>query len=174
MSRFINKENWVDIERGYFYQAAMYYLSDTEQPLRFLTINEEGNLTIEKKNGDFSPIIVDGVKRAVEQDVVITVKPRQIIVLSNDEICKSTRFEYIQVAPVLGLYRHNTGKSWYNDLVDDELEGFAFIPKGRFGVEVDLTQITTIHKSMLLEKQSQVDPSRMSFIDDQIADILDL
>jgi hypothetical protein len=173
-SVFINPENWQDIEKGYFFQAAMYYLSDTEQPLKFLVSDENGVLSIEERNGDFDPIEIDGIKKAKEQDIVVTVKPRQVIILSNDTVNQSSKFEYIQIAPVLGLYRNNIRTSWYNDLINDNLEGFAYIPKGRYGVEVDLTQITTIHKSMLLVKQSKVPTDRMAFIESQIVDILDL
>jgi len=174
-SRFINPENWRDIERGYFYQAAMYYLSDTEQPLKFLVSDDDGVLSIEERNGNFAPIVDDnGRKKAVEQTVIITVKPRQVVVLSNNVVNQSDKFEYIQVAPVFGLSAKNVNTNWYNDLVSDMLEGFAYIPNRNYGVEVDLTQISTIHKSMLLEKQSKVPTDRMEFIESQILEVLDL
>lgn len=173
-SMFINPDSWKDIKRGYFFQAAMYYLSDTEQPLRFLKSNDDGTFTMERRNGNFDPIVIDGKPKAVEQDIVITVKPRQVIVLSNDKLNQSTDFHYVQVAPVLGISQENSMSGWYRDLVNDKHTGFAFIPKGRYGVEVDLTQITTIHKSMLLRIQSKVPVGRMSFIDSHILELLDL
>lgn len=171
---FINPKNWKDINRGYFYQAAMYYLSDTEQPLRFIKKNADDTFNIEKRHGDFSPIKMDGVKRAVEQDIAITVKPRQVIVVSNDIMNKNPNFEYIQVLPVLGVYQSNTKKPWYQRLISDQLPGFAFIHKGQYGVKVDITQISSIHKSMLLEKQSMVPTERMEFIESQMLEVLDL
>jgi hypothetical protein len=173
-SKFVNPENWQDIERGYFFQAAMYYLSDTEQPLRFLKSESDNTYTVEKRNGNFDPIIVEGVPRAVEQDIVITVKPRQVIVLSNNKLNQSTDFHFVQVAPVLGITPTNARSGWYKDLVNDKLTGFAFISRGRFGVEVDLTQISTIHKSMLLKKQTKVPVNRLEFIDSHIVELLDL
>lgn len=153
----------------------MYYHSDTEQPLKFLVSDDKAVLSIEERNGNFDPVIGDnGRSTAVAQDVVVTVKPRQVVVLSNDKVNQSDRFSFVQVAPVFGLYENNTRRSWYRDLVSDNLEGFAFVPRGRYGIEVDLTQITTIHKSMLLRKQSQVHPDRMAFIESQILDQLDL
>lgn len=152
----------------------MYYLSDTEQPLRFLKSESDNTYTVEKRNGNFDPIFIDGVPRAVEQDIVITVKPRQVIVLSNNKLNQSTDFHYVQVAPVLGISPVNAESGWYQDLVNDKLTGFAFIPKGKYGVEVDLTQISTIHKSMLLKKQAEVPINRMEFIDSHILELLDL
>lgn len=127
-SSFINPANWREIEKGYFFQAAMYYLSDTKQPLRFLKSNGDGSFIIETKNGDFDPVIKEGKKKALEQDIIITVKPRQVVVLSNDLINQSNKFEYIQVAPVLGLCYKDSIKNWYNELINDKLEGFAYIP----------------------------------------------
>ncbi|KEF38952.1 hypothetical protein M670_01768 [Schinkia azotoformans MEV2011] len=174
-SIFIDKSNWKYIKRGYFFQAAMYYLSDTEQPLRFLVSNDEGVLSIEERNGDFDPIILEnGKKQAKEQDIIITVKPRQVIILSDDKINESEQFEYIQIAPVLGISDKDIVKPWYRKIQEDNLTGFAFIPRGENGIKVDLTQVTSIHKSMLLEKQSKVPTERMAFIDSQIVELLDL
>jgi len=174
-SRFINPENWRDIERGYFYQAAMYYLSDTEQPLKFLVSDDDGVLSIEERNGNFAPIVDDnGRKKAVEQTVIITVKPRQVVVLSNNVVISQINSNIFKLPRFLDCQQKNVNTNWYNDLVSDMLEGFAYIPNRNYGVEVDLTQISTIHKSMLLEKQSKVPTDRMEFIESQILEVLDL
>ncbi|WP_335871947.1 type II toxin-antitoxin system PemK/MazF family toxin [Bacillus sp. 2205SS5-2] len=173
-SIFIDSNNWYLIERGFFFQAAMSYYSDQEQPLRFLKRDEEGNLIIERENGNFDPVIIDGRPRAVEQDIVITVKPRQVIILSNNILNKSKDYDYVQVAPIMGLKERDLVKNWYQDLINDSHIGFAYIPRGLYGIEVDLTQITTIHKSMLLKKQTKVPEDRMKFIDSHIAELLDM
>lgn len=173
-SRFIDKSNWIEIERGYFFQAAMYYLSDTEQPLRFLETDESGVLSISERNGDFNPVEIDGRLRAVEQDIIITVKPRQVIILSDDKLNQSPKFEYVQVIPILGLNYAQSQTTWYQDLINDKHLGFAYIAQGRFGVEADLTQVTTIHKSMLLQKQRPVPVDRMAFIESHLLELLDL
>ena len=161
---FINPKNWKNIKRGYFYQAAMYYLSDTEQPLRFVEGNDDGTYSIDKRIGNFDPIIVNGRPGAVEQDVIITVKPRQVIILSNNNMNQSQQFEYIQLLPVFSLSKAETFKAWYKDLLKDEQLGFAYINNSRHGLRVDLTQVSTIHKSMLLKEQKEVPKDRMSHI----------
>jgi len=171
---FINPKNWKSIKRGYFYQAAMYYLSDTEQPLRFVERNDDSTYSIDKRIGNFDPIIVDGRPRAVEQDVIVTVKPRQVIILSNNNMNQSQQFEYIQVLPVFSLSRAETFKPWYKDLLKDEQLGFAYINNSRHGLRVDLTQVSTIHKSMLLKEQREVPEDRMRFIESHILELLDL
>ncbi|MFC7063953.1 hypothetical protein [Halobacillus seohaensis] len=174
-SRYIHPENWGEIEKGYFFQAAMYYLSDTEQPLKFLMTDENGNLSVEERHGNFDSIIgPNGRPSAVEQDVVVTVKPRQVVILSNNNVNQSERFKYVQVAPVFGIKGYETKKPWYEDLKDDSLEGFVFVPKGRNGIAIDLTQISTIHKSLLLEKQDYLRQPRMDFLESQLLDQLDI
>ncbi len=175
-SEFINPEKWKNINRGYFYQAAMYYLSNTEQPLRFLEFNDEENsYKIVQRYGDFSPVKVEGRKRAVEQDIVITLKPRQVILISNDRINQNKDFEYVQVLPVFGLTYQDSNRPWYQDLKNDNHIGFAYLPRGTsHGVAVDLTQVSTIHKSLLLKKQSKVPEDRLEFIESHLLELLDL
>lgn len=174
-SKFVNPEKWKEIKRGYFYQAAMYYLSDTEQPLRFVDKSDNHTYTINKKIGNFDPVTVDGKLRAVEQDIVITVKPRQVIVLSNNKLNQSKQFEYVQVLPVFSLSYENSKQGWYSKLVQDIHLGFAYLPRRKgFGLAVDLTQVSTIHKSLLLRKQSKVPYDRMTFIESQLLELLDL
>lgn len=171
VSKFINPEEWKNIERGYYYQAAMYYLSNTMQPLRFLErINDGETYKINTRTGNFDA--VNG--RAVEQDIVVTLKPRQVIVLSNDRLNQNKGFEYVQILPIFSLKHSDSVNSWYDNLKKDLHPGFVYIPRGRYGLAVDLTQVSTIHKSLLLKKQTKVPKDRMNFIDSQALELLDL
>lgn len=96
------------MKRGYFYQAAMYYLSDMEQPLRFIEPNENGTFSIVRRIENFQPREIGGRKRAVEQNVVVTVKPRQVIVLSQNR-----HFEYVQMYKQF-LFQVYTITSFFN------------------------------------------------------------
>lgn len=102
MSGFLRKESWEKIERGYEFEAAMLYPSDTKRPLSFYVPDAEGSSKGEIKNsiGDFKPIEVEGKRRAKEQMVVMSIKPRGVVILTSDEINQSPDFEYILVAPV--------------------------------------------------------------------------
>lgn len=173
--RYINKRNWGEIEKGYFFQAAMYYFSDAGQPLDFLVENPDGTFSIESKNGDFSPAISpNGRKRATEQIVKMTFKPRQVIILSNDIINKRTDFEFVQVAPVYGIKSYEKQQPWYNRIINDKLAGSVFINKNNQELQISVGQICTIHKTMLLQKQTKVDTDRMEFIESQILNQLDI
>lgn len=119
------------------------------QPLRFLELIDDGTYRIKTRTGDFNP--VDG--RAVEQDIVVTIKPRQVIVLSNDVMNQNKNYEYVQILPLFSLSHRDSIKPWYNNLQNDLHPGFVYIPRGRYGLAVDLTQVSTIHKSLLLKKQ---------------------
>lgn len=173
-SKYIDSANWGEIEKGYYYQAAMYFLSDTEQPLRFIEEDEDGNLSFHRRVGDFSPQTIDGKHRAVEQKIAITLKPREVIVLSNNNLNQSQDYEYIQVAPVMGIKDTDKAKPIYLKLKADKEAGSVLIDKGNNEIEVVLTQISTIHKSLLLRKRSKVPTERMRLIESRILDILDL
>ncbi|MBM0064795.1 type II toxin-antitoxin system PemK/MazF family toxin [Alkalicoccobacillus gibsonii] len=172
---FKQRKNWHIIERGCFYQAAMPYMSDTEQPLKFLTSDESGKLSFVERTDDFLPAEDEnGRKTAVPQDIIVTVKPRQVVVLSNDVLNKSRDYSYVQVAPVYGLYKTDTTRWYYEDLINDKLEGSVYVPSNGYGIRIDLIQITSIHKSMLLQKQRKVDKERMELIESELVGLLDL
>lgn len=153
----------------------MYYLSDTKQPLRFVESYNDKEFKIVKRYGDFRPARIDGRYRAVEQDVIVTLKPRQVIVISNDIMNQSKNFEFVQVLPVFSLTHKDSTKSWYEDLKNDKHIGFAYIYREQgYGLAVDLTQVSTIHKSLLLQKQSKVSKSRFTFIESHLLELLDL
>ncbi|MFD1068239.1 type II toxin-antitoxin system PemK/MazF family toxin [Oceanobacillus locisalsi] len=137
--------------------------------------NSDGTFNVSRRNGNFDPVVnKNGDRVAVEQDIKIAVKPRQVIVVSNDNLNYSKDFGYVSVAPVLGIKSQDKSKRWYHDLINDKLPGFAYIKLGGYEKEVAVAQISTIHKSMLLRKQSKVPDERMEFIENQILEQFDI
>lgn len=174
-SGFIDPKTWKNIKRRYFYQAAMYYLSDTEQPLRFIEKDSATTYKITRRPGDFRPKKIAERNRAVEQEIAITLKPRQVIVISNDQLNQREEFGYVQVLTVFSLTRRHSKKAWYQYLINDRHPGFVFIRRRKgYGVSVDLTQVSIIHKSLLLKEQSKVPSERMHFIESRLLELLDL
>lgn len=173
--RYMDPKNWGDIERGYVFDAAMLYHS--KRPLKFFVPDDDdanrGRLV--DANGDFSPVMIDGSPRAREQQVVVTVKPRKIIVLSTDLINKSSDFEYIHVAPLFSISKEDREKSWYPLVKEDRHVTFLLVP-GRKGYEryADLSQMTSIHKGLLLNRQEKVGEDRMEQVNDMLLNILEL
>ncbi|MGE7673224.1 type II toxin-antitoxin system PemK/MazF family toxin [Lysinibacillus sp. NPDC094403] len=176
MSDFLNKTSWEDIERGYEYEAAIFYPSDSKRPLSFFIPDAEGstNGKILKSIGDFQPIREDGKTYAKEQMVVMTIKPRKVVILSSNDINKNTDFEYILVAPVNTVKPHEKAKAWYDLLIKDEHPIFTYIPKGSNDRYVDLSQIASIHKSLLLKKHGEVHPERMEVLENNLLQCLSL
>jgi mRNA-degrading endonuclease toxin of MazEF toxin-antitoxin module len=176
LSDFLTKQSWGDIERGFEYNAAMFYPSDTKRPLSFFIPESEGSNKGEIKNhiGDFKPIIVNGKHQAKEQLVVMTIKTRRVVVLSNDEINQESGFEYILVAPINTIKPNERSKDWYSKLKEDEHPIFSYLPNGEYERYVDLSQTVSIHKSLLLKKHNQVNSDRMEVIENNLLQCLSL
>lgn len=176
MSDFLEKVSWKYIERGYEYEAAMLYPSDTKRPLSFfISENEDSNKgEIVDSIGDFNPIRVNGRLQAKEQKVVVTVKPRRVVVLTDNEINKLEDFEYILVAPINTIKEHEKRKDWYSKLKDDEHPIFTYVPNGNIERYVDLSQTVSIHKSLLLHKKQEIAPDRMVVLEENLLQCLSL
>lgn len=175
---FVLKESWRNIERSFIFDAAIYYPSDTKRPLMFFIPDEadsnKGILT--RTMGDFSPRVVSGRRQAVEQKVVVTLKPRRVVVLSTNEMNQNEEFEFILVAPIMSITDFDKTKPWYKKMLTDEHPFFLHLPECVTGKEcyVDLSELTSIHKSMLLHKHGCVTEERMIVLQDLLSECLDL
>ena len=98
----------------------------------------------------------------------MTVKPRKVVVLTNDEINQNEYFEYILVALINTIKPNEKHKEWYHKLINDEHPIFTYIPKGKLERYVDLSQTMSIHKSLLLRKSDPIPEDRMKVIDDNL------
>ncbi|MDM8364848.1 type II toxin-antitoxin system PemK/MazF family toxin [Bacillus thuringiensis] len=154
----------------------MLYPSDTKRPLSFFVPESEGANKGEILNsiGNFNPQVVRGKIRAREQKVVVTVKPRRIVVLTDNEINATEEFEYILVAPINTIKEYEKSKDWYSKLKDDEHPIFTYLPKGSLERYVDLSQTVSIHKSLLLYKKEKVSEERMEILEENILQCLSL
>lgn len=176
LTGFLNRENWKQIERGYEFEAAILYPSDTKRPLSFFIPNKNNPLEgkIVDQIGNFSPEIIEGRPRAREQQVVVTIKPRKVIIVTNNIINQNEEFEYILIAPINTIKLSEKSKDWYEKLIYDEHPIFTYIPKGNIERYVDLSQIMTIHKSLLLTKYDKIPDERMELIDENLLQCLSL
>ncbi|MFH6684611.1 type II toxin-antitoxin system PemK/MazF family toxin [Bacillus amyloliquefaciens] len=176
MSDFLTKEKWGNIERGTEYVAAFMFPSDTKRPLSFFipepTNPKKGSL--ESSIGDFRPKYVEGKPQAQVQQVVVSIKPRNVVVISSDEINHSEEFEYILVAPINTIKANERNRDWYALLTDDEHPIYTYLPKADIERYVDLSQTVSIHKSMLLGKRDQVDKERWSILEENLLYCLSL
>ncbi|RAK14860.1 PemK-like, MazF-like toxin of type II toxin-antitoxin system [Anoxybacillus vitaminiphilus] len=176
MVSFIDKENWSDIHRGYEYEAVLPYPSDTKRPLSFFVPDscdpERGRIV--ESIGNFRPVYVNGKPTAKEQKIVMTVKPRKVVVLTNDVINQNEDFEYILIAPINTIKPDEKHKDWYHKLVNDDHPIFTYIPKWNLERYVNLSQTMSIHKSLLLHKSDPIPDDRMKVIDDNLVQCLAL
>ncbi|WP_100489243.1 type II toxin-antitoxin system PemK/MazF family toxin [Sporolactobacillus pectinivorans] len=173
---YMNKENWKDIHKNNIFNAVMVYPSDTKRPLRFfLPLQDNPNQgIISEYRGDFSPQLKDGKMKAREQQIVMTVKPRHVVVISYDFINNSSEYEYILVAPLNTIKENEKIKPWYQKLITDEHPIFVYCKNERYEQYIDVSQITTIHKSLLINKVGELDSERQRVLEDNIVECLSL
>lgn len=176
---FSDPNNWGNISRGTLFDAAWLHHSDMERPLTFFIPEVEDPSTgkLSKSDGDFSPVLVNGKMRAVEQQIVVTLKPRLVLVISHNDICQTTSFDFVHVAPVMTITEHDKTKRAYEKMKNDDHPFFIYLPETVTGREcyVDLSQLTSVHKSLLLNKKKfNVPDNRMSNVEEVITELLDM
>lgn len=176
VSDFLDKASWGNVERGYEFEAAILYPSDNKRPLSFFIPDVEGSTygKIVDSIGDFKPVRIDGKSRAKEQMVVMTIKPRRVVILSSNEINQNTNFEYILVAPINTVKQFEKAKEWYQLLKEDSHPIFTYLPNGNIERYVDLSQTVSIHKSLLLKKYGETPPERMEALESNLLQCLSL
>ena len=175
LSDFRSKESWGNIERGTEFEAAFMFPSDSKDPFRFYSGKIESSKgRLVNKDGDFSPRLIDGRLRAQVQQIVVSLKPRRVVVISSDDINQNDEFEYILVAPINTIKEQERNKDWYSILKDDEHPIYTYIPNEKFERYVDLSQTASIHKSLLLKKYNKVDQERWCVLEENLLHCLSL
>ena len=176
--RYVNSDNWSEINRGYLFEAVIYYPSDTKRPLTFFVPDENNKNrgSIVDSIGDFRAKEINGKMRAVEQQAIVGLKPRRVLILSNDSFNMSPEFEFVQVAPIMSINDKDRLKPWYTKIKNDEHPAFVYLPGEITGREcyVDISEIMSIHKSMLLIKSNCLPIGRLKIVEDNILECLDL
>ncbi|WP_027417684.1 type II toxin-antitoxin system PemK/MazF family toxin [Aneurinibacillus terranovensis] len=178
---FRDKDNWFFIERGKVFQAAMYYLSDTKRPLSFFIPDNDDKYrgTIFGMDGDFSPEFKDGKYSAKEHEVIFKIKPRPVVIVSNDTNNQSD-YEYVQIAPIMGLSEDDKQNGqFYTELKEDRHPLFVFLPENcTKGISkesyIDVSELTSIHKSLLLKMEGKLPNERIEMTEQRILDWLDI
>lgn len=181
-TRYMLKSNWHEIERGHVFEAAMLYSpSDTNRPLYFFEEDAPNSTTgsVVQRTGDFAPKKIGGVYAAKQQKLVIGIKPRRVVVVSSNKINKNRDFEYIMVAPVFTIKPEDEKKAGYQKILDDDHPYFVYFPRTAAGGKlikryIDISQLISIHKGILLEKKEIVPADRMELLEDLLIENMDL
>lgn len=174
----MDSKNWNEIKRGYFYEAALFYPSDTERPLRFFLpdVDDPSRGSIVKDAGNFEMRKIEGRLVNIEQYIIVTLKTRKVVVLSNDTLNSSDEIDFVQIAPIMSVSEKDKTKQWYKKMIANNHPAFVFIPQHVTGKEcyVDISEMTSIHKGMLQRRSKQVPEEYMQVIEDNILECLDL
>jgi len=180
-TRYMDSNNWGEIERGWVFEAAMLYSpSDTYRPLSFFRPDEDnpdrGSIVYEF--GDFAPKkdpVTGEYQQEENRSVVIGIKPRKVIVLSNNIINHSKEWKYIMVAPMFRTYEY---ESFFDDVISGRHPYFAYFPKVEHGTtlhrHVDVSQTISIHKGVLLERKEKVPELTMELIEELLIENMSL
>lgn len=149
-NQFLLKENWDQIQRGWIFEAVVAFTP--ERPLDFFVVDENDSSkgSIVRNCGTFVP--------GKTQKAIIELKTRKVLIISNDEISSNPHIPDVTVAPIYGIYPDTRLEPWYPDLVHNQHPYFAHLPKEVTGMEclVDLTNIISINKNMLLTKRYDI------------------
>lgn len=181
--RFLDRDNWNEIKRGHVFDAVSYYNTDTRRPLTFFIPDEiqqedrpiTGKLV--ESIGEFASIEVDGVLKSKEHRVVVGMKQRRVVVLSNNRFSQDNSYEYIYVAPIMSVHDKDRGKKWYSKMLIDEHPTNIYVPRHDDGYEryISLAQITSIHKGSLLRNMhEEIHDERLALVGSHLNYILDL
>ncbi|WP_336784137.1 hypothetical protein [Paenibacillus illinoisensis] len=171
---FMDKSKWSLIKKGWIFEAAVPYVG--ERPLDFF---------IPDKKDSFRGKVVRGTSVALSEDfteggntvyqVVLDLKPRKVVVLSNDELNSSETQLDVMVAKFYSITDKDKSESWYELAVNGTHPFFVYLGQEVTGREciIDLSTITTIHKNMLLEEKLDI-TSIMPVIESKIQYCFDL
>ncbi|KRE82431.1 hypothetical protein ASG89_14330 [Paenibacillus sp. Soil766] len=178
----MSKSNWHEIKRGHVFEAAMLYSpSDTNRPLYFFEEDGPNSTTgsIVQRVGDFAPKKIGRTYAAKQQRMVIGIKPRRVVIISNDKINKHHDYDYIMVAPMFTFHPGDEKKPGYQKILDDDHPYFVYFPReiepGKILKRyIDVSQLISIHKGILLEQKEVVPADRMELLEDLLIDNLDL
>lgn len=181
--RFLDRDNWSEIKRGHVFDAVSYYNTDTRRPLTFFIPDEtqqEGQPITGKlveSVGDFESVEIDGVMKSPEHKVVVGMKQRRVVVLSNNRFSQDSSYEYIYVAPIMSVHDKDRGKKWYDKMIHDDHPMNIYVPRRDDGYEryISLAQITSIHKGSLLRNvHEEIHEERLALVGSHLNYILDL
>lgn len=148
--KFVDKNNWSDIKRGWIFEAVVPYTS--ERPLDFFIPDPSDNIKgkLQRGYGNFRP--------GTTQKAVIELKQRKVLILSSDENCADRLIYDVTVAPIYGIYTEDKNEEWYPKVLNGTHPFFAYLPASITGMEciVDLTNIISISKNMLLKDKYDI------------------
>jgi len=146
--KFLEKENWSEIKRGWIYEAAIPYTG--ERPLDFFILDSDCTYrgTVVGKNGEFTS--------GKEHFIVMGLKQRKVIIVSHEKNCSDNTMFDITVAPIYSIYKEDKLQPWYSDAITGNHLFYSYLPKEATGKEsvVDLSNLITINKNMLLNNKS--------------------
>lgn len=159
--KFLHKNNWSDIKRGWIFEAIIAYTP--ERPLDFFIPDpaDKTKGTVQSSLGNFTP--------GTTQKAIIELKTRKVLILSNDDICKRTSVYDVTVAPIYGIYEDDREKEWYQKVVKGTHPFFAYLPEEITGMEcvIDLTNVMSISKFMLLKERFDI-TDRMDKVEERL------
>lgn len=156
-SKFLDESNWSLINHGWIFEAAVPYVS--ERPLDFFIPNANNPDTGTVVNGtkvQMQAQFLDGK----EKQVVLKVKPRKVLILSNDELNHDASHYDVTVAKIYSIKDSEHSEPWYDPTVEGTHPFFVYLESSITGKEcyIDLSTVTTIHKNMLLEEKLNISP----------------
>lgn len=167
--RYSDRSNWKDIEKQMIFEAWVPYVSD--RPLDFFipfkTDDKNPPSALHKRSEGFITDIIEDNSNFSAHLVVTPLKRRKVVILSRDEVCQSYDDDEVLIAKIVSVKKWMRSLPWYSDLVNGSHQWFVHLPESETGVEsyINMSQIMTIGKKMLISQHSLLDPERMKMVE---------
>lgn len=165
---FSDYDNWPTIQKQYIYEAWVPFVTD--RPLNFF-INNHGS----EKEGFLTEFIEDN-SISSEHRVLVTLKRRKVLILSSDEQAQNKIQPDVLMAKIVTIKPIQRLQDWYKALIKDEHALFVYLPKEITGEEayINMTQVTTIGKKLLIQKKNLLTADRMELVEKRHMECIDL
>lgn len=167
-SHYTNPANWTDFQYGHIFEAVVPYVP--ERPGLFYKPHptQRNTGTITSSLGNFS--------NASEQQMVTTLKRRKVLILSENEIVQDSTMRDITVAKIYSVKPTDRNQHWYQLLISDQHPFFIRLDSSVTGVEcfVNISTVTAIGKTMMLDKKMPVPAERMTLVGQRITEYIGL
>lgn len=163
---FSDPDNWEEIEKQSIFEAWVPFVAQRE--LQFYIPNPE------KENHGIITGIIDDSSHDSEHFIVSKMKRRKVIVLTKDELCQDVMFPDVLVAKIISI-KDKTSRP-YKLMVENKHPFFIHLPEHITGEEsyINMAQVTTIGKTLLIQKQSMLPRDQMAIVEEMYAKCVDL
>jgi hypothetical protein len=166
---FADMDKWDEIQKQGIYEAWVPYVID--KPIDFFVPDPE------KDSYGYITSVIDDNTPISEHKILTPMKRRKIVILTSDENCKNRFIPDVTILKIISIKDSVKNQDFYKKYLINDLHPFyVHLPEEITEKEsyVNIVQIMTISKKLLIKNVSMMPSTRMDIIESRIADYIDL